>query len=332
MIRILLAILTLALSITVARAEAPVCTGTDLMAQLKASDPATYDAVIADARAQPNSESLFWKVERDGTEPSFLLGTAHVTDPRVTELSPQTKNALWGARIVALELAELGNHQKLMLASMRAAPLMVLPPGQSLWDLVPDEDEAAIRENANLPAGAVNTLFGYQPWVVAGMLSVPLCELQRKGQGLAILDSQIAKIAEEMGTPLVGLEKVEEQLSVFATMPLDQQAKYLVAVAKLGPRIHDFFETLVSLYEQRMVTAYMPLILRTEKQTPEDAAMYAFVEEDLLRKRNHRMAERSLPLLKDGNAFIAVGALHLPGAEGVVELLRKAGYKLTPLN
>ena len=46
--------------------------------------------------------------------------------------------------------------------------------------------------------------------------------------------------------------------------------------------------------------------------------------------RNHGMAENAEPILAAGSTFIAVGALHLPGKEGLVELLRQAGYTVSP--
>lgn len=326
-------ILGLLLSLATARAEAPpTCQGTDLLAQLKTEHAVEFDAVMAKAGAVPNGEAVFWKIEREGVEPSYLLGTAHVTDPRVTTLSPMMTNALEAADIVALELKELGSQQEFMMAAMRHAALMVLPPGQSLWDLVPDADEAAIRDNVNLPPGAAKTIFGYQPWVVAAMLSVPICETSRKQAGIQSLDAALARQAEIQGSELAGLETVEEQLTLFANMPLDLQTKYLVSVARLGNRTSDFFETLISLYEQRRITAYMPLMLKLEPMDKDGEAMMAFVEEELTRKRNHTMARRAEKLLARGNAFIAVGALHLPGEEGLVELIRKSGYKVTPLN
>ena len=332
MIRILAFMFALIASLAMAHAEPPVCKGIDLLDQLRRADPAIYAAVMDDARAVPNGQSMFWRIERDGVQPSFLLGTAHVTDPRVTRLQPEAEEALNGASVIVLELAELRDQMEMMRATMRHASLMVLPTGQSLWDLIPDGDEPAIRDNPNLPPGGSGSLFGYQPWVVAGMLSVPLCEMQRKSLGLEVLDSRIARVAEDRGVPLIGLETVEEQLGIFAAMPLDLQAKYLVSVARLGSRIPDFFETLISLYDQRNVVAYLPLVRRTEDISPDDAALFAFVEEDLLTKRNHRMAERATALLAEGNAFIAVGALPLPGNEGLVELIRRAGYKVTPVN
>jgi uncharacterized protein YbaP (TraB family) len=51
-----------------------------------------------------------------------------------------------------------------------------------------------------------------------------------------------------------------------------------------------------------------------------------------LDERNATMLDRALPLIEGGNAFIAVGAAHLPGDQGLVELFRKSGYEVTPVN
>ena len=53
--------------------------------------------------------------------------------------------------------------------------------------------------------------------------------------------------------------------------------------------------------------------------------------ESLIVRRNHTMTERADPLLRAGNTLIAVGALHLPGPEGIVSLIRRRGYKVTPV-
>ncbi len=321
------------LLIGTARAEPPVCGGIDLLEQLRNTSPAIYAEVMKEAAAVPNGEAIFWKVEKDGTPPSFLLGTAHVTDPRVVTLRPDIEAHIKSASTIALELAELRSAQEMAVATLKHAALLVLPPGQTLWDLIPDADEPAIRNHPNLPNGS-GGIYGYQPWIVAGMISIPLCESRRKIDGLPTLDEVIGARSVTLHIPLIGLETVEEQLSVFAKLPLELQVKYLVAVAKVGPEINNYFETLIRLYERRQITVYMPFAKRAENQAnPEDeAAMMAFVEEQVVRTRNHRMAERAARLFAKGGAFVAVGALHLPGAEGLVELLRRQGYRVSPVN
>ena len=328
----LLVFAALLLWTTTAHAELPLCKGTDLMAKLLRDDPAAHADILKQAAAVKNGEAILWKIEREGTPASWLFGTAHLTDPRITDIPDAAKDAFAAAKTVALELKEIRDPQELALASMRHARLMVLPAGQSLWELIPDADEPLIRGNVNLPPGAAETLFGYQPWVVAAMLTIPACETARQQSGIASLDQVLARQAELQGSELVGLETPEEQLAVFAAMPLDLQAAYLVSVSKLGARTVDYFETLVALYEHRLITAYFPLSLRLEPADKNTGAMMAFVEQDLTAKRNYIMADRAAKLLASGHIFIAVGAMHLPGDEGLVELIRQAGYKVTPVN
>ena len=331
--RLLTAVLCLLVCFTAARAGAPpACTGTDLAAKLRAEDPAAYDAVMAEAKAIPNGEAIFWKIERDGLPISHLLGTAHVTDPRVTTLAPEVEKALFEANSLILEISGIGDQQREALAAIKLARYMVLPPGQTIWDLIPDAEEHLVRDNPNLPPGTINGMFGLQPWVIATAISLPLCETLRNAAGIRALDAQLAVKAEDVDIPVFGLETMEEQLSLFANLPTNEQLDYLMAVARISATVPDQFETLVSLYNQRLVTAMIPLMLKIQPMKPEEAKMMQFVERDLIIMRNHRMAQRARPWLKNGNIFIAVGALHLPGKEGVVELLRQAGYKLTPIN
>jgi uncharacterized protein YbaP (TraB family) len=323
---------SLFLMLAPALAGPPLCGGSDLLARLETEDPKGYGEVMAQAAATKNGAAILWKIEKPGLRDSWLFGTAHVTDPRITRIPAEALAALEHSMVVAEELKELRKPQELAVAMMHNARLMVLPPGQSLWDFVPDDQEAAIRDNVNMPPGGAKAIFGYQPWVVAAMLSVPACENRRKQAGIASLDESLAQLAEAKGKPLVGLETVEEQLSVFAAMPIDLQSRYLLAVARLGPRMLDHFETLISLYQQRKVAAYVPLTLKIEPADDDTAAIMSFVETDLVVMRNHVMARRAADLLAHGGAFIAVGALHLPGDEGLVELIRQAGYKVTPVN
>ena len=333
MTRFITILIFLFLGLAAVRAEdMPACTGIDLLARMKTQDPSAYAAILAEARAVPNHDALLWKIERGDSAPSHLLGTAHVTDPRVTTLSPEIKLALFNADRLALELEEIASRERAAMAAFGLARYMVLPPGQTLWDMIPDDQETLIRDNPNLAPGAADGFFGYQPWVVAMALGMPLCESSRSKSGLMPLDMKLAEEATAMNIPIHGLETMEEQFSLIAAMPIDQQLDYLMAVARNANAVPDQFETLVSLYQQRLVTAMIPLMLKIQPLKPGEAEVLEYVERDLIVKRNHKMAERALPLLAKGNAFIAVGALHLPGKEGLVELLRQAGYKVTPIN
>jgi uncharacterized protein YbaP (TraB family) len=163
---------------------------------------------------------------------------------------------------------------------------------------------------------------------VAAALSVPRCEQARQTAGLPTLDMVVGSTATALGIPVEGLEKIEEQLGVFTSLPLDTQAKYLIAVARSGFHMTDYFETLIQLYERRQITALLPLSKYIDPAA-NDVEVMQFFERDLISKRNRLMHERAIKLIDGGNAFIAVGALHLPGNDGLVELLRRSGYQVT---
>src|SRR5262249_2361708 len=77
------------------------CRGTDMLPETQAQDPETYAKIMAQAAATENSGALLWKIERTGRGASYLFGTVHLTDERVTKLSPAVEQALGGAKTVA---------------------------------------------------------------------------------------------------------------------------------------------------------------------------------------------------------------------------------------
>lgn len=332
--RFLLAVLFLFAAVFAARAEEPpACTGSNILDGLARSDPKTHDEIIAEMKATKNGEAILWKIEAadPAIAPSYLFGTMHLTDPRVHDLPQETRDLIEHARVVSLELAEAADRRKLAVAMLKYAHYMAMPAGKTLWDVIPDEEEHFIRESSNIPPGRLGTFDAYQPWVIAAMLSIPLCETMRQAAGLISLDEEIGQTALAKGIPVVGVEKVEEQLSVLAGMSMDQQVAYLVATAKASDQIADYIETMVQLYLRRETGAIMPLTRRADP-SGDNMALLAYIERELVEKRNITMHRRALDLLKDGNVFLAVGALHLPGDKGLVELLRQSGYTVTPVN
>jgi uncharacterized protein YbaP (TraB family) len=88
-------------------------------------------------------------------------------------------------------------------------------------------------------------------------------------------------------------------------------------------------ETMIRLYRKGDVGMIMPMFSVVMPQQAQDAAGYAAFEEALINRRNKGMIESAGQYLDGGKAFLAVGALHLPGPEGLVEGFRMAGYTVT---
>ena len=115
-----------------------------------------------------------------------------------------------------------------------------------------------------------------------------------------------------------------------ASIPNDAQIKILKAGLVYADRTDDMIETLVQMYLKRNIAATMPFQLALAEKAGVDPSIYDDFIRILITDRNRKMRDAAQPLLEKGNAFVAVGSLHLPGHTGLVTLLREAGYKVTP--
>lgn len=311
-------------------AAQPVCSGRDMMAELATTDAAAHAGITERAHRTENARHLLWTIEKPGVATSYLFGTVHLSDPRVTTLSPAVTRALGTARRVALEVEDPSG--KAMGEALGAVmPLLLDPSGSGLDKALPPDDLVKVRaalEGAGLPYQIIGMV---RPWFVYTLLSLPACERARTAGGLLNLDRSIAKLAQDRGLPVVGLETIEDQLKALASLPREEQLNLLKLSLKLHDRIDDVTETLVLLYTRRQLGAVWPLNLHLAKSAGVPASAFDGFQSQILVQRNRRMAEALLPLLAEGGVFAGVGALHLVDTEGLVSLLRAAGYTLTPI-
>ena len=291
--------------------------------------PDARRAAETEAAATPNGEGRLFEITREGLAPSHLFGTMHLSDPRVVELPPAAEAAFEAADRLIVETLDVADETQMAAALLTRPDLTVLPKGTELSDLIPEERRPALEaafEANGMPVDAIRTL---QPWFVTAALIMPACELERQAQGAEVLDLALLSRAESRGQKVSGLESAVEQMEALASLPLDLQAENLVATLDLLDRLPDIFETMIDLYLGGQVALIMPAIESLAPSGSDAAAsvaVYAAFEERIVTKRNITMAERLAPMLAEGGAFVAIGALHLPGEKGLVELLRDQGY------
>jgi uncharacterized protein len=318
-----------ALAVGKARAEVPACTGRDMLAALETDDPALLEKITAQAAGTLNGKGLLWKLEKAGVEPSFLFGTMHMTDPRVTRLPPAARQAFDASDIVAIETTDVLDQSKMMAAIAAEPELMMFTDGTTLSSLLSPKDAAAVSEaldERGIPPASVAKM---KPWMLSAMVGLPACELARKAGGAPVLDVKLAEDAKAAGKRLQGLETVTDQLRAMASLPMEFHMQGLVETLKLGDRADDVIETMIVLYQREDIGMFWPLFRAVLPAGDNDEASYAAFEEAMITSRNRTMAEHAGPLLAEGNAFVAVGALHLPGPDGLIELLRKDGYTVS---
>jgi len=333
-VAVALSFLLILTSLSPARAEGDSeCPGIDLLSDLKRTDPGTYETVLREAAETPNGKGIFWKIEKDGLPPSYLLGTMHVTDPRVLKMPKGAPEALATSSTIVVESDEILDDKNAAAALLLRPDLTMFTDGTSITDRLSPEDATRLKAGLEKRGIPLATVLRMKPWIISSFVALPGCEVARKAKGASFLDKHIAEEAVKAGKPVVGLETFAEQLEAVSSLPVDFHLQALIETLALGDKMNDVVETMIRLYTAGEIGMTMPML---QKVAPgeggkEDSGYVAF-ERRIVLDRNKTMAERATPLLEKGGVFIAVGALHLPGKEGLVELLRERGYRVTAVS
>jgi len=315
-----------------AQAATPVCTGKNMIAEMAATDPAGLERLRADAARTPNGSGLLWKIEREGAEPSFLFGTMHMTDPRVVALPPGAQAAFDASSTVVIETTDILDQAKMMASFAEKPGLMMFTDSTTLPSLVPEEDRPMVEAELSKRGIPLASVAKMKPWIVSAMVALPACEMARKTAGEPVLDINIARQAQAQGKTLGGLETAASQLEAMASLPMEFHVQGLVDTLRLGDVIDDVIETMIEIYRSGETGLFWPFFEKALPSGDGGESGYAAFEETMITARNGVMAREAKPFLDKGDAFIAVGALHLPGTEGLVEQLRRAGYTVTRLD
>ena len=310
---------------------AEACGGTNLLAEI--SDAALLQKIDDEASDIPNGKGLLWRISKSGIPDSFLFGTMHVTDPRVLNLPANAEAAFNQATTIVIETTDVLDPAKASAAILKRPDLMMFTDGSNLEQLIPAQDVAMVNTELTkrgMPLGAVKMM---KPWMLAAMLATPACETARKGKGIEILDINLATRAKTAGKPVEGLETMEEQIGAMASLPMKDHIKGLVETLRMSDISDDIFETMIALYAAGDTARIMPALkaaleAKVGNDESADLEAQAAFEEKMITNRNTIMANRLPEKLAKGGAFVAIGALHLPGQLGVVEQLRQAGYAM----
>lgn len=263
-----------------------------------------------------NEKSLLWKIEGKGLkEPSYLYGTIHAICKDDFSISPATKTALENTKQTVLEI---DMDDPTMMT--RAQQSMLNPGMKNISDQFTEEQRTITNNflkanyNADLNQFGVMKPFGILSLVM--LKSIP-CETFESYEGTFVKD------AADRKREVLGLETIEYQMSLFDDVAMTEQIDMLVESIKSVDDDKTEFKKLVAAYKAQDLQELFTLM--------QDSPQFAKFQEIMLDKRNQNWIPVIEKLIAEKSSFIAVGAMHLPGEQGVITLLRKAGYKLTPV-
>lgn len=270
--------------------------------------------------ASPNN-TLLWRISGNGLQKSsYLFGTMHMLCADDIALSDSLKKAITGADHVYLEL-DMDNIFE-MLGAMQH---MTMRGDTTLADLLTKEEYQKVQKHFEDKGGLMpfEMLKAFKPLLTASMLAE-----QQSGScdQMISIDQLVMAEAKRNSVPIKGLETMDFQLGIFDKIPYKVQAQQLYQlIAGNGTKGEkNEMQVLTNAYRQQQLD-------KLEEMTRNESMGMKEFADLLLYSRNIEWAKKLQQLMKEESLVVAVGAGHLPGAQGVINLLRKAGYKVEPV-
>ena len=291
------------------------------IAEMTATSPSVSEA----------EKSLLWEISgKDLTKPSYLYGTIHMIPKQDFFLTEETKKAIAASQKVTFEInmKEMNNPMALIGVFMKA----MMPNGTRLRDLLSADDYQLVKNRFDSIGMPIAMLERVKPMFLSALTESDGAQFNpmdtsATDQKTVSYEFEIMHIAEKQKKEFGGLETMEFQMGIFDSIPYKAQAEMLVNGIKSAAKGGEGeFSKMVQMYKAQDIEA-MSKIMDSDKDT-EGLEQY---ESMLITTRNRNWIPLMAKSMKQKQTFFAVGAGHLGGKKGVINLLRKEGYTVKPL-
>lgn len=270
--------------------------------------------------------SLLWKVSGNGlTQPSYLFGTHHLIPITFLDSVSGIHDAFENTEQAVGEL-DMGNMSQMQMKIMGES---TMPAGITFDSFLSATDvtllDSILTRLMGVGLGQLGTL---KPALLSNLISVTLYQQYYPSLSSGkSLDQYFQEEALKRNRPVIGLESTEDQIHVLLnSQTLDRQAELLICMVKHPELLKEQMDKLQVAYHAQDIKALLELY---EEEMPDDPCPSTEEEKNLLnRDRNRKWLEKLPAMMADKPSFIAVGCLHLPGKDGLIEGLRKLGYRV----
>ena len=296
--------------------------GGPLGVRLRAAGLALVLAALASTcalAAEPFGRGLLWRLDKPGVPSSWVYGTFHSSDPRVTALPMSVERAFAGARTFAMEIYLSEVEEQGFFEAMQFDDQRRLEP------LVGSEEYARLREVLGESVPPEDVLARTKPW--AALLRVAAARAASRTQDGLTLDRALLAAALERRMTVMGLEGLDEQVAAFDSIPLPSQLALLKHALDHAEELDAQLEAAIQAWLARYLAGLSKIGAQSGGDDAELAGHYAVLSRKLIENRSVLMAHRLFLPLAHGRVFVAVGALHLYGSKGLLALLREQGYR-----
>lgn len=281
------------------------------------------------AFALATQAQLLWKVSGNGlSRPSYVMGTYHFAPASMMDKIPGMAQALEGCDIVVGEIAnESLTDTKLQ---MQMAQAMMAPADSTLDKLYTTEEYRIVENVFNKYFSNMGVKLSQMNRLKPSAISTQIQAMQAvkyfpNFDASDLIDMGVQLRADALGRPSIGLETIEEQTDLLFNGPLAEQAQDLLEACKK--------DDLFMIQSSALVEAYMAqdlgqieAIMTNPELGGDDESL-----DELLYDRNRNWADKLVVMMPERACLVCVGAGHLPGDRGLLQLLRDAGFTVEPM-
>ena len=279
--------------------------------------------------ALSGNAQILYKVSGNGAKgDSYVMGTHHLAPISIIDSIKGFNAAINSVDAVygEIELSEMNSpasQQKMMMAAMA-------PTDSTLSKVFTKEQFDSIDNVIKKYSGGqatLNMLEPMKPMLVGQQLTI-LMNLQviPNFNPMQLLDSHVQTLGAQAGKGTFGLENIDFQINVLFGDPISKQAEDLLETIRKEEKMKSFSLDLYNAYMIQDIEKVRQLMIDPDLGLePEDEAK-------MLTNRNVNWVNQLKTILPQKSVFVCVGAGHLPGENGVLNLLRQAGYTITPVN
>ncbi len=263
--------------------------------------------------AYASDRGLFWKLRAPNGLTHYLFGTMHTDDNRIIKFLPIVKKSVNASDILLVEITPDGHSQNLFMKN------------HSLVSDINEKELNQIKKLAEFHVMYFDNVMRMKPWLLAIIFDSPKPHTEFNQ------DYLLMAMAADLDKEVLGIESSQEHFATMDSLSLDEQLMMLRAVLKKteNEKLSDY-----NLLMKQYISGDVEQIRKTDerltgKLLPE--VLWAKIKVQLMNERNKKMVIKIKELSKDKQLFIAVGASHLAGQDGLLNQLRDSGFKISPL-
>lgn len=267
--------------------------------------------------AVPVQKSLLWKIEgKELKKPSYLFGTMHLIEKDNFYFPRKLENYIKKSDAVVMELADLNPEEAMKYFVLKKGTLFDYFTNKQMNDtIIP-----WVTKKSGMDSIMFRSYFEkMKPFVVLQTIT----QLQFIGK-IESYEKTISGIATEKKIPTYGLETIEDQISIFDDLTKEEQAEMVLAGIRDADKSLEQTKKMQEIYKKQQLDSLYLMIT-------EDDGVISKKQNAFLTDRNKNWIPKIEQYIAKQPTFIAVGAAHLAGPEGVIELLKKDGYTVNPI-